>query len=1694
MKGFSVKVSARKGLTAGARRDRHRWFLALDYLENRTLLASGLVAAYGFNEGSGTTVGDASGNGNIGTISNATWVQGNSGSGLKFSGATNSYVTIPDSSSLDLSKGMTVEAWANPSSLSSPGANWCAVVAKEHRNSSNDISYALYAANGTGTPPAGHILVGSQDYGAQGKSVLALNTWTFLATTYDGTTLKTYVNGTQVGSKTIKGSITTTGDPLRIGGDWSSEMFTGVIDEVRVYNTALTQTQIQSDMNTPIDSVPPSVTMTAPASGSTVSGTTVTVSANATDNVAVAKVQFLLDGSNLGAPVTTAPYQYTWDTTSVGNGSHTLTAKATDTSGNSTTSSAISVTVNNPDVTPPTVSITSPAAGSSLSGTATLSANATDNVAVAKVQFQIDGTNYGPPLTSAPYSESWDTTTVTSGSHTIGAIATDTSGNTASASITVTVSQGSDTTPPTVTVTAPANNSTWAGAISLAATASDNVAVASVQFAVDGTNVGAPVTSSPYQVSWDSSKIGDGTHTITAKATDTSGNTATSSVTIQTANLGQFSSVINMPVNPNDNVAVVAMNMVLLDNGKILMWDGGPACIGALSPTVWDPVAGTFTFVPLETQPEVRDIFCSGQTVLADGRVLVAGGHDCTSPTYIGTAIANIFDPATNQWTFLPDMHDRRWYPTATTLPDGRALVTAGSALNTLDYDPIPEVYDPVSNTWTKLSSANQVIPNYPFVFVLPDGRVLAAGSDEAKMATYVLNVATQSWSVVDPTILDAGSAVQYLPGKIMKAGSSYLSAPPDNGGGVPSAATTYVIDMNQSSPAWQQTASMAYARTHLNLTILPDDTVLATGGSSDIGGVNPSNAVYPAELWSPVTQTWSTMASMQIPRLYHSTALLLPDGRVAVAGGGHNFYNSIAYPSSEIYSPPYLFKGARPTITSAPSTLAYGSNFFVGTPDGASIASVALIRNGSVTHSFNMDQTYVPLTFTQTSGGLTVQAPANANLAPPGYYMLFIVNSNGVPSVAPFVRLPAGYEDTQPPSAPTNLAANGTIGSVGLTWKAATDNVGVKQYNVYRSTTSGFTPSSANLIGTSTTTSYTDNVAAGTYYYLVTAQDAAGNVGPPSNQATGTSSPDTIAPTVSITSPAAGATVSGTVAVAANASDNVAVASVQFLLDGANYGSPLTTTPYSFSWNSATVANGTHTWAAVAQDTSGNTATSATVSFTVSNSSLPGLVASYGLDEGSGTTVNDSSTNKNNGTVSNATWATGYFGNALKFSGATNSYVTINDAASLDLTSGLTLEAWVNPSTLNSSGSNWVAAVAKEHRNSSNDIAYALYAAAGTGTPPALHLLISGTDVGVGGTSVLSLNTWTFLAGTYDGSTMRLYVNGTQVASKGKSGAITTTTDPLRLGGDWSSEMFTGLIDNVRVYNRALSSSELQSDMTTPISARPLTALVASAGGGGVPLTQALLAPVVDEAIDRWYAAGVSADRLQVLRDVRLRVQDMPSPYLGLTVGDQVWISRNAAGYGWFTNPGDDQAFTTGQVHGMDLLTTVMHEFGHVLGYDHDDGVTAMAEDLLPGTRRNPLVPDQARAANNPGVIAPTSRSAGSPPRSWDATTSAPVQLALRQDLTLGSSQVPNDTHEKGASLPKKRGARPALAIANLLLREGSGSRNQLGSSPEAPSFSQWAALDDESPASETARSPGIPLDWGLSPFQSKTRGKKGR
>jgi hypothetical protein len=294
----------------------------------------------------------------------------------------------------------------------------------------------------------------------------------------------------------------------------------------------------------PPDTTAPSVSLTSPANGATVSGN-VAVSASASDNVGVASVQFRLDGANLGAADTSAPYAVTWNTTLTGNGSHTLTAVARDAAGNTRISSPVTVTVSNgppPDTTAPSVSITAPANGATVSGTITISASASDNIGVAGVQFKANGANLGAEDTTAPYAFTADTTAVADGSYTLSAVARDAAGNTrTSAPVTITVSNAppADTTAPVVSVTSPAGGAAVSGTITVAASASDNVGVAGVQFQLDGANAGAPDTSAPYSISWDTTTAADGAHTLTAVAVDAAGNQSTSApVSVTVANGG----------------------------------------------------------------------------------------------------------------------------------------------------------------------------------------------------------------------------------------------------------------------------------------------------------------------------------------------------------------------------------------------------------------------------------------------------------------------------------------------------------------------------------------------------------------------------------------------------------------------------------------------------------------------------------------------------------------------------------------------------------------------------------------------------------------------------------------------------------------------------------------------------------------------------------------------------------------------------------------------------------------------------------------------------------------------------------------------------------------------------------------------------------------------------------------------------
>jgi hypothetical protein len=399
---------------------------------------------------------------------------------------------------------------------------------------------------------------------------------------------------------------------------------------------------------------------------------------------------------------------------------------------------------------------------------------------------------------------------------------------------------------------------------------------------------------------------------------------------------------------------VQGKHMALLNTGKVLVWSAGN------SARVWDPATGAFTLTPAP----FGDTHCAGQVTLADGRVLVVGGQNVD--THIGIKVTSIFDPATNTWSRGADIAQARWYPTVTTLPDGRALVTSGDD-QTGTRVATPEIYDPGTNTWRNVTA--KTLGLYPFMYVLPNGKVYDAGTNTS---TAFLDVAgSGTWSA-GPTAPFGSSSysesgAMYAPGQILRAG-----------GGDPAVARSQIIDTTAAAPKWEETSAMAFSRRRMNTPILLDGSVMAVGGTR--ASDNEAQAILDGEIWSPATKTWKTVASMSEARMYHSTALTLPDGRVVTAGG-----EAGGRLRAQVYSPPYLFKGSRPVITSSPASAQYGAGFTVST-NVTNIAKVALMRPSAVTHAIDMNQRYVPLTFTQTGSDLAVTAPPSANHAPPGY------------------------------------------------------------------------------------------------------------------------------------------------------------------------------------------------------------------------------------------------------------------------------------------------------------------------------------------------------------------------------------------------------------------------------------------------------------------------------------------------------------------------------------------------------------------------------------------------------------------------------------------------------------------------------------------------------------------------------------
>ena len=438
---------------------------------------------------------------------------------------------------------------------------------------------------------------------------------------------------------------------------------------------------------------------------------------------------------------------------------------------------------------------------------------------------------------------------------------------------------------------------------------------------------------------------------------------------------------------------VIGIHASRMIDGRVLMWGHGG------EPQLLDPAGGGSTEKVNDTctNPTICELFCSGHTFLSDGSLLVAGGHNDALGDGNGLTQASRFNGTS--WSPTGSMTYGRWYPTLVTLGDGSVVAMSGSLTPGVTAT-IPERYS--GGTWTALTGANRLLPLYPRAFVEPkNGAIFVAGDMQPSM--FLSPSGSGLWTNGPSRVTggrDYGSAVM-LDTKVAYFGGGGLSDCPNN---LPTKSAE-IIDLAAASPAWTALPPMKIGRRQTTAIILADGTVLVTGGSSLCGFSNEAGAVFAPELWNPDAppeSAWTTMDNANVVRVYHSTTVLLPDGRVLSTGSGGGSGNTSQF-TYEIFSPPYLFKGLRPTITLAPNPIHYGVPFTVTTPNGASIRKVTLIRFASSTHASDMGERLNTLTFQAAADGqsLTVTPPAAGKLAPPGPYMLFIINDKGVPSVA---------------------------------------------------------------------------------------------------------------------------------------------------------------------------------------------------------------------------------------------------------------------------------------------------------------------------------------------------------------------------------------------------------------------------------------------------------------------------------------------------------------------------------------------------------------------------------------------------------------------------------------------------------------------------------------------------------------------
>ncbi|MBA3249765.1 MAG: DUF1929 domain-containing protein [Geodermatophilaceae bacterium] len=510
-------------------------------------------------------------------------------------------------------------------------------------------------------------------------------------------------------------------------------------------------------------------------------------------------------------------------------------------------------------------------------------------------------------------------------------------------------------------------------------------------------------------------------------------------------------------VGGDDAAEILAVHAALLPTGKIVYFggdqhDAGLNASGDVDHTrLFD--CTTHGITKVTGLPGNVDLFCSGHALLADGRVLAAGGtrnwggggiHPGSH--FIGIRDAYLFDPADDLWHATGKMVTQRsaevaaskdiektggkWYPTLLVLPDGRVLAVSGhpEVDDSRHNNNSLELYDPNSGTWSIVGSSDYANIDtvdarrfeYPRLHVLPDGTVLTTtpmtNGNLEKWHPY--GDATDWDHVISPApegIYDNGFAQDtssvLLP---LSPADKYRARVLVAGGSTP-----FVLDTDDPGAGWTatvrtmtgypQSGDMNPVRENLDTVILPTGEVFAEGGLKN--GSSDATGVKRPELYNPATNSWSVLPEAERVRGYHSVALLMPDGAVWVAGSNFNASSGIANRELriEIFEPWY-FCGPRPAITDAAQQACHGDDFDIRTPDAADIQAVVLVRCGTVTHNFNPDQRHITLGFRRDKGNVLVaRVPDNPAVAVVGYYLLFVIDSSGRPSTGRFIQICPG-------------------------------------------------------------------------------------------------------------------------------------------------------------------------------------------------------------------------------------------------------------------------------------------------------------------------------------------------------------------------------------------------------------------------------------------------------------------------------------------------------------------------------------------------------------------------------------------------------------------------------------------------------------------------------------------------------------